>query len=219
MASRIQLRGDIAANWATANPILAHRELAFETDTLKTKLGDGLTAWNLLPYGGIVGPAGAVGATGATGAQGIQGIQGLTGATGATGLQGIQGIQGIQGVAGADGDSDTTAVLVAGDTNTFALNYLNGQFQFLTFADAVAKTIVFSNWPVAPQMGVLVVEITNAGSPSSVTWPASVKWVLPNGAFSAAFSSTGVALQAEGTDFFLFWSRDNGTTVYGKVMR
>jgi hypothetical protein len=50
MAITIQLRGDTAANWVTANPILAERELAFETDTDLYKLGDGVTAWNDLPY-------------------------------------------------------------------------------------------------------------------------------------------------------------------------
>lgn len=73
MADRIQLRGDTAAAWALANPVLAHRELAIETDTLKTKIGDGVTAWNSLGYGGIVGPQGETGATGPQGPQGPQG--------------------------------------------------------------------------------------------------------------------------------------------------
>lgn len=50
MATRIQLRGDIAANWITANPILAEREMAIETDTNLIKIGDGVTVWELLPY-------------------------------------------------------------------------------------------------------------------------------------------------------------------------
>lgn len=50
MASQIQLRRDTAANWTSANPTLAEGELAYETDTLKEKLGDGTTAWNSLAY-------------------------------------------------------------------------------------------------------------------------------------------------------------------------
>jgi hypothetical protein len=50
MATIIQLRGDTAANWTTVNPILAERELAFETDTNLYKIGDGVTPWNTLPY-------------------------------------------------------------------------------------------------------------------------------------------------------------------------
>src|SRR5690606_25103970 len=39
------------------------RELALETDTAKFKIGDGVTAWNSLPYGGLAGPGIPVGGT------------------------------------------------------------------------------------------------------------------------------------------------------------
>jgi hypothetical protein len=48
--TRIQLRGDIAANWTSANPVLAEREIGLETDTNKFKVGNGSTAWNALDY-------------------------------------------------------------------------------------------------------------------------------------------------------------------------
>ena len=50
MANRIQQRRDTAANWTTANPILAAGEHGFETDTKKFKIGDGTTAWVTLGY-------------------------------------------------------------------------------------------------------------------------------------------------------------------------
>lgn len=50
MAQRIQVRRGTAAAWTTANPILAEGEIGFETDTLKIKCGNGLTAWNSLAY-------------------------------------------------------------------------------------------------------------------------------------------------------------------------
>jgi hypothetical protein len=50
MSTIIQLRGDTSANWTAANPILAERELAIETDTYFYKIGDGITTWNSLPY-------------------------------------------------------------------------------------------------------------------------------------------------------------------------
>ena len=61
--ARLQLRGDTAAAWAAANPVLADREMAVETDTRQFKIGDGATAWNSLAYGGIVGPKGPEGPT------------------------------------------------------------------------------------------------------------------------------------------------------------
>jgi|GEM_PF-4938753 len=50
MATIIQLRRDTAANWTANNPILADGEPALEKDTGKEKVGDGVTAWNDLPY-------------------------------------------------------------------------------------------------------------------------------------------------------------------------
>ena len=50
MAVRFQLRRDTAANWASANPTMALGEPGVETDTLKVKVGDGVTPWNSLSY-------------------------------------------------------------------------------------------------------------------------------------------------------------------------
>ena len=65
MAVRIQFRRDTAAAWTAANPTLASGELGLETDTRKYKIGDGVTAWNSLAYGSLVGsmPASAITAT------------------------------------------------------------------------------------------------------------------------------------------------------------
>jgi hypothetical protein len=52
MTTRIKLRRDTAANWTTANPILAAGEPGLETDTGKIKYGDGATAWDDLPHAG-----------------------------------------------------------------------------------------------------------------------------------------------------------------------
>jgi hypothetical protein len=46
----IQTRGDTAANWTSANPVLHDREQGIETDTKKIKIGDGITAWTSLKY-------------------------------------------------------------------------------------------------------------------------------------------------------------------------
>lgn len=52
MAQQIQVRRDTAANWTSADPILAQGEMGFEVDTNKGKFGDGTTAWTSLPYFG-----------------------------------------------------------------------------------------------------------------------------------------------------------------------
>lgn len=50
MAITIQTRRGTAAQWTSANPVLAAGEQGYETDTGKIKVGDGTTAWTALPY-------------------------------------------------------------------------------------------------------------------------------------------------------------------------
>lgn len=50
MADRIQIRRDTKARWADLNPILASGEMGFEIDNNRLKIGNGITAWNSLPY-------------------------------------------------------------------------------------------------------------------------------------------------------------------------
>ena len=47
---KIQLRHDTSQNWYTSNPVLRAGELGFESDTGKSKVGDGSTSWNSLNY-------------------------------------------------------------------------------------------------------------------------------------------------------------------------
>lgn len=46
----IQLRRSTAAAWSAANPILKAGEAGYEIDTRRLKIGDGATAWTMLPY-------------------------------------------------------------------------------------------------------------------------------------------------------------------------
>lgn len=48
--THIEQRRDTAAGWASANPVLHDGEVGFEKNTRKSKLGDGVTAWNSLLY-------------------------------------------------------------------------------------------------------------------------------------------------------------------------
>ena len=72
----IQFRHDVGANWTTVNPVLAEGEMGIETDTDLFKIGDGVTAWNSLPYGGLQGPTGPTGFNGTIGATGPTGSVG-----------------------------------------------------------------------------------------------------------------------------------------------
>jgi len=50
MATRMQQRRGTAAQWTSADPILAAGEIGFETDTGKFKIGDGTSVWSSLSY-------------------------------------------------------------------------------------------------------------------------------------------------------------------------
>jgi hypothetical protein len=51
---RIQIRRGTAAQWTSANPTLAAGEMGVESDTRKTKIGTGSTAWTSLAYANVV---------------------------------------------------------------------------------------------------------------------------------------------------------------------
>lgn len=90
---QLQFRRGTAVRWTNANPILAAGEMGIESDTDRFKLGDGVTSWNLLPYGGLQGLPGEKGEKGDAGEAGPQG------------LQGEKGEQGPQGPPGPPGDT------------------------------------------------------------------------------------------------------------------
>jgi len=46
----IKLRADASHNWIAANPILQAGEPGVEIDTLKLKIGNGVSTWQNLPY-------------------------------------------------------------------------------------------------------------------------------------------------------------------------
>jgi hypothetical protein len=60
----IQLRRDVAADWAAANPVLAYGEAGYDLTNNQFRVGDGVTPWaGLIPIGaggGASGPAGGV---------------------------------------------------------------------------------------------------------------------------------------------------------------
>ena len=50
LSLRFKLRRATAAAWTLSNEVLLASEAGHETDTNKLKIGDGVTAWNLLDY-------------------------------------------------------------------------------------------------------------------------------------------------------------------------
>ena len=143
---QIQFRRGTAAQWFAMNPRLAVGEMAIETDTNLTKIGDGVTLWNLLAYSGLHGPTGPTGWTGYTGNTGPTGKTGWTGrtgpggppGTGPTGQSGPTGVVGPTGLTGYTGPTGTTNY----DTMNAAFNMCGGgnvtwDGSLLTWSDTI----------------------------------------------------------------------------------
>ncbi|PUE08989.1 hypothetical protein B9Z51_08630 [Limnohabitans sp. T6-5] len=101
----------------------------------------------------------------------------------------------------------------SGTTN--ALDYINGSCQRWFPSGSVSLSV--SNWPASGNLGQLLIEGVNLGA-ATITWP-TINWVKSDGITTTTFASSGVTLQTAGTDWVLLWSRDGGTTIYGKVVR
>jgi hypothetical protein len=96
-----------------------------------------------------------------------------------------------------------------------ALDFTNGSIQ--RWAPTGTVTLSVTNWPPTGNLGELFIEGINLGA-ATITWP-TVNWITSTGATTTTFASNGVTLQSSGTDWFLLWTRDGGTTIYGKFVR
>ena len=115
----IQFRKDTAANWKRWNPVLGEGEPGYDTTANRFKVGNGVTAWNSLPFHqgsaydiardkGFVGTetqwiASLKGEKGEKGEKGDRGIPGV-GIKGDTGDKGPKGDKGNPGDRGPKGD-------------------------------------------------------------------------------------------------------------------
>jgi len=105
-------------------------------------------------------------------------------------------------------------------TTTQTLDYTAGSHQKITATGTF--TIALSNFPPSGNLGEMLLELVNGGS-QTITFP-TINWIKPDGTTTTSISTylaanTGrTALQTSGTDFIVLWSRDGGTTVYGRLV-
>lgn len=98
--------------------------------------------------------------------------------------------------------TDTVTNLGATLSGSVAMDLSTANDFYGTATGAVTFTI--SNSPASGTGMWWTLELTNGGA-SGVTWPAAVKWD----------GGTTPTLQSAGVDIFVFYTRDNGTTVRG----
>lgn len=102
----------------------------------------------------------------------------------------------------------------SGTTN--ALDYVNGSHQRWT-PNTGAQTLSITNWSPTGNLSELLIEGVNLGA-ATITFP-TINWINSDGTTTTTFSSNGVTLQTSGVDWIVLWTRDAGTTIYGKVIR
>jgi len=104
---------------------------------------------------------------------------------------------------------------------TVTFDYSAGSVQTYT-ATGSTVTWAFSNWPPTGNEGYLLVRGTNMGAYTHSI--SGITWILPNGTTSTSVATylaanTGrTAFQTSGVDQIMLWTRDAGTTVYGKLV-
>jgi hypothetical protein len=122
VVTQVQVRRGTASQWTSANPTLASGEWGFETDTLKTKIGNGSTAWNSLAY--------------QTGSIAISNVTGL-----GTGVETFLATPSSSNLASAVTDETGTGALVFGTSPTLSDPKINLAFD----AETASYTAVLAN--------------------------------------------------------------------------
>lgn len=127
VVTQIQVRRGTASQWTSANPTLAAGEWGLETDTLKTKIGNGSTAWTSLAY--------------ATGSVSISNVTGL-----GTGVATFLATPSSSNLAAAVTDETGTGALVFGTSPTIATPTLNDpKINLAIDAETASYTAVLAN--------------------------------------------------------------------------
>jgi hypothetical protein len=127
VVTQVQVRRGTASQWTSANPTLASGEWGFETDTLKTKIGNGSTAWNSLAY--------------ATGSVSISNVTGL-----GTGVETFLATPSSSNLAAAVTGETGSGALVFGTSPTITTPTLDDPKINLAFdAETASYTAVLAN--------------------------------------------------------------------------
>ncbi len=108
----------------------------------------------------------------------------------------------------------TVGVLSVGVGGTVFINPASGtDFQFtvdqdITFSIAGFPTSTFGQYMCRGR-----IEFINPGA-HTITWGNVFNWIKPDGTITQNFSDLGITLNVTGSNFFEYWSRDGGTTIY-----
>ena len=181
---RIQLRRDSALGWSTNNPVLASGEIGIELSPTPAqivlfKLGDGITAWNSLPYQNDVFSGATLGANTFTGQQAAPSFSSPLFKGNVTNLTTGPGTQAL-----SLSSYDYFNLLLNGNT-TLSLSSVPS----LTNSEYTG----------------FIVRISQGSTPYTITWWSGITWLTANGlapnAPAAGKSREYLFTTADGTNF------------------
>lgn len=181
---RIQLRRDSALGWSTNNPILASGEIGIELSPTPAhivlfKVGDGITAWNSLPYQNEAFSGATLGANTFTGQQAAPSFSSPLFKGKVTNLTTGPGTQAL-----SLSSYDYFNLLLGGNT-TLSLSSVPS----LTNSEYTG----------------FIVRISQGSTPYTITWWSGITWLTANGlapnAPAAGKSREYLFTTADGTNF------------------
>lgn len=124
--------------------------------------------------------------------------------------------------ADAGGSAPTTDLKntsVVGVADVYTLDMTLDKHQIVEISSASPITISFTNWGLSPITSMVMLELINGGLAAGITFPTALKFILPNGTLSSNFNDLQATLNSAGPDFFMFWSKDQGTNILARLMR
>lgn len=225
-ASAVAAAAAAAAAAAEASSLVESYQGALAADPTLDKDGNPLSAgdWYINTGTGYIRAwSGSSWVQGLSVVAGVSSLNGLTGAlTGFATQTGVETLANKTLINPALADSLLTGAALKdsgyayyNSGATSALDYTNGSHQRWTPSGTAPLTI--ANWPPNGTTGELLIEGVNLGA-ATITWP-TINWIKSDGTTTTTFSSNGITLQSSGTDWVILWTRDGGTTIYGKVVR
>jgi len=204
---RVQFRRATAAAWTNSNIILAAGEVGFETNTSKIKFGDGVLAWDKLPYANLS----SIGTlTSVTAGEGLLGGTITNNGTIAIDKNFVATLEDTQTIANKTfGATLEYLTPIITDSISTALNIdLSQGPDYYIFLNNNIDTLNFLNLPVYNKYAYFTLIIRNSGN-YTISWPATVHW---QDGITPILSTIGKE------DIFYISTVDGGVTFYATTL-
>ena len=123
----------------------------------------------------------------------------------------------ITAVSNGSGGGSSSVMVDKGTVTSGTVTFTVSSSGYQRLQVGGALIIATAGWPTTGTYGELMLELVN-GASAAITWP-TINWIKGDGTVTTTFGANGASLQVTGTDFISLWTRNGGTTIYGKIIR